>query len=329
MRATMGTVAVSLRVVGVCTLNNGGAPVDYVLGRPIWEKAHVPLGNPRRPDARSRWRAALDKDDTRAGQGTPVRGNHAQILASSSGPRAKGVLTLERVLAFGVLTWTLGIILAVFNQADQLSRTSVIGVLLLLGLLAFIAALVLIVPRVRPATTEHVLVEAAVCDPLTGLPNERYLLLRLEEEMARAHRDERPLALAVIDVNGLAVINEQHGRDSGDEVLRHVARVLESTKRASDIVARLGDDEFAVILSECTNEGAQAFVHRLTERLAKEPAGALIEGRPSHIWVGVCAGLADMWPDQEAPANFLDRARAALADDREEREHRRHLWRTA
>jgi diguanylate cyclase (GGDEF)-like protein len=237
-------------------------------------------------------------------------------------------LTLERVLAFGILTWTLGIVLAIFDQADQLSRSSVIGVLLLLGLFAFVAALVLFRPRVRPAA-EHILVEAAISDSLTGLPNERYLLLRLEEEMTRARRDERPLALAVIDINGLAVINEQHGRDSGDEVLRHVARVAESTKRASDIVARLGDDEFAVILSECTNEGGQAFVHRLTERLAREPAAAVIDGRTSHIWVGVCAGLADLWPEQESPADFLDRARNALVDAREEREHRRQLWRTA
>jgi diguanylate cyclase (GGDEF)-like protein len=231
-------------------------------------------------------------------------------------------------LAFGVLAWTLGILLALFDEANQFSRSSIISVLLLLGSLSVVVAVVLIVQRMRPAT-KHVLVEADVRDPLTGLPNERYLLLRLEEEMARSHRDERPLTLAILDVNGLAATNEQYGRDCGDEVLRHVAAVAQATKRTSDIVARLADDEFGVMLPECISEGGQAFVRRLTERLAREPARTLLNNRPSHVWVGVCAGLAEMQSEHETPASLLDRARADLAGAREERDHRRQLWRTA
>jgi diguanylate cyclase (GGDEF)-like protein len=197
-----------------------------------------------------------------------------------------------------------------------------------MGSLTFVVAVVLIVQRMRPATRD-VLVEADVRDPLTGLPNERYLLLRLEEEMARSHRDERLLTLAILDVNGLAATNEQYGRDCGDEVLRHVAAVAQATKRASDIIARLADDEFGVILPECTSEGGQAFVRRLTERLAREPARTLLNNRPSHVWVGVCTGLAEMQSEHETPASLLDRARADLAGAREERDHRRQLWRTA
>jgi diguanylate cyclase (GGDEF)-like protein len=231
-------------------------------------------------------------------------------------------------MAFGALAWALGILLAIFDQADQFSRTSIISVLLLLGILAFLVGVALILQRMRP-TTRDVLVEAEVRDPLTGLPNERYLLLRLEEEMARAHLHERLLTLAVLDINSLAAINEQYGRDCGDEALRHVAAVVQVTKRASDILARLTDDEFAVILPECTSEGGQAFVRRLTERLAREPARALLNNRPSHVWVGVCAGLADMQSEHEMPASLLDRARADLADAQEERDRRRELWRTA
>jgi GGDEF domain-containing protein len=269
----------------------------------------VPLGDPRRRDALSRWQAALERDDTsRAGPHVQAPAEQTQIQTPPAGSGERGPLTLGRVMAFGALAWTLGILLAIFDQADQFSRTSVINVLLLLGFLAFLVGLMLIVQRVRPAT-RHVLVEAEVRDPVTGLPNERYLLLRLEEETARAHRDERPLTLAVLDINGLAAINEQYGRDCGDEVLRHVAAVVQAAKRASDILARLGDDEFAVILAECTSEGGH--------------------DHPSPIWVGVCAGLAEMQSEHEASASLLERARADLADAREWRDRRRQQWQAA
>jgi diguanylate cyclase (GGDEF)-like protein len=289
----------------------------------------VPLGDPRRQDALNRWRAALERDDpSRTRQDASARANHTPIHASFPGSGERRPLTLGRLLAFGVLAWAMGILLAIFDEADQFSRTSVICVLLLLGFLAFLVGLVLAVQRMRPAT-KHILVEAEVRDPLTGLPNERYLLLRLEEEMARPYHDEHLLTLAILDINSLAAINEQYGRDCGDEVLRHVAAVVQATKRTSDILVRLADDEFAVILPECTSEGGQAFVRRLTERLAREPARTLVNSRASHIWVGVCAGLADIQSEHETPAGLLDRARADLANAREERDRRRQLWRTA
>lgn len=289
----------------------------------------MPLGDPRRQDALKRWRAALERDDTsRTGRHASARADGTQIHTSLPGSGEGRPKIFGRLLAFGVLAWTLGILLALFDEANQFSRTSVITVLLLMGSLTFVVAVVLIVHRMRPATRD-VLVEADVRDPLTGLPNERYLLLRLEEEMARSHRDERLLTLAIVDVNGLAATNEQYGRDCGDEVLRHVAAVAQATKRASDIIARLADDEFGVILPECTSEGGQAFVRRLTERLAREPARTLLNNRPSHVWVGVCTGLAEMQSEHETPASLLDRARADLAGAREERDHRRQLWRTA
>jgi len=289
----------------------------------------VPLGDPRRQDALNRWRAALERDDTsRTRQHVSARANRTQIHTSLPGSGERGPLTLGRLLAFGVLAWTMGVLLAIFGEEGQFSQSPAINFLVLLGFLTFLIGVALVAQRMRPAT-KHVLVEAEVRDPLTGLPNERYLLLRLEEEIAWAHRYERLLTLAVLDINSLAAINEQYGRDCGDEVLRHVAAVVQATKRASDILTRLADDEFAVILPECTSEGGQAFVGRLTERLAREPARTLLNNRPSHVWVGVCAGLAEVQSEHDTPASLLDRARADLVDAREERDHRRHLWRTA
>lgn len=287
------------------------------------------MSDPRRQDARSRLRAVPKRDDTSSGtHQASMPSDRTQISTPFSEHSDGGLVTVGRLLAFGVIAWALGIILAVSDRAGQFSQASAIGILLLLGCLAFLVGLALVVRRVRPPVT-HVLIEADIRDPLTSLPNERYLLLRLEEEMARARRHERPLTLAVLDVNNLAAVNEQYGRDCGDEVVRHVAAVAQETKRASDILARMDDDEFAIILPECNGEGGQAFVRRLTERLARQPVSTLLNNRPSHVWVGVCVGLAVVQSEEETPASFLDRARADLGDSREERERRRQRWRTA
>src|SRR3972149_12063593 len=250
----------------------------------------MPLGDPRRPDARSQWREALERDGgSRRGDHAP-RGGRAQVpIALPRSDPAKPLSTLGRVLAFGALSWTLGFVLAFVDQAGGFSLSFTVDLFLLLGFFAFLAGLGVIVARMRPPT-KQVLVEAEIRDVLTRLPNARYLMLRLEEEITRAHRHERALTLAVLDVNGLAAINDQYGRECGDEVLRHVATIVEETKRASDILVRLGDDEFAVVLPECSSEGGQAFLRRLADRLARGPAGPALNNRPPHRWVGVCPG---------------------------------------
>jgi diguanylate cyclase (GGDEF)-like protein len=289
----------------------------------------VPLGDPRRQDARSQWQAALQRDGrSRRSQHGPARADRAKPLLPIPESRKKSSPTLVRLLAFGVLAWGLGVLLSVIDDAGHFARTSAIGFLLVLGFLACLVGLAIIVTRLRPRT-KHVLIETEIRDTLTGLPNERYLLIRLDEEVTRALRYERPLALAVLDVNGLATVNEQYGRDCGDEVLRHVATVVQETKRASDILVRLDEDEFAIVLPECNDEGGQAFLHRLSERLAREPAIAVLNNRPSHIWVGVCAGLADVRSKDETPVSLLERARADLANARDERDRRRQRWRAA
>lgn len=289
----------------------------------------MPLGDPRRPDARSQWREALERGGTsRRGDPAPRVGRAQDPITLPRSDPDKPLSTLGRLLAFGALAWTLGFILAFVDRAGGLSLSFGVNLFLLLGFFAFLAGLGVVVARMRPPT-KQVLVEAEIRDVLTGLPNERYLLLRLEEEVTRAHRHARALTLAVLDVNGLAAINDQYGRECGDEVLRHVATIVEETKRASDILVRLGDDEFAVVLPECSSEGGQAFLRRLADRLAREPAGTVLNNRPSHVWVGVCTGLTDLQSEQETAASLVERARADLNAAREERDRRRQRWRTA
>lgn len=96
----------------------------------------------------------------------------------------------------------------------------------------------------------------AVTDPLTGLANGRRLFQELEGEIARAERHGRALALMVIDVDDLSRVNAEHGHLAGDEVIRSLARLLLASVRRSDLPARLGGEELAVILPETELDGA-------------------------------------------------------------------------
>lgn len=97
------------------------------------------------------------------------------------------------------------------------------------------------------AVTNRRLQEAALTDSLTGFPNRRYAMERIEQEWAAADRSKRPLACMVIDVDTFKGINDTHGHDVGDVVLKQVAAALKRGLRTQDVVARIGGDEFLVI----------------------------------------------------------------------------------
>ena len=96
-------------------------------------------------------------------------------------------------------------------------------------------------------------------DPLTGFFNHRYLHERLAEEVVRASRTRQPLAVMMLDLDGFKLVNDTFGHIYGDRVLSFAASLIRATLRASDVAARYGGDEFAVILPE-TDEAAAAIV---------------------------------------------------------------------
>jgi diguanylate cyclase (GGDEF)-like protein len=116
----------------------------------------------------------------------------------------------------------------------------------------------------------------ATTDYLTGLPNARSLFLRLDSELARAKRSGEPLTVLVCDLNGFKQINDRHGHLVGNQVLHAVGGALRESCREYDYVARMGGDEFVLILpaskredlririAELANIGAQAAVVGLT-----------------------------------------------------------------
>ena len=138
------------------------------------------------------------------------------------------------------------------------------------------------------AVANRRLQQAALTDPLTGLPNRRYAMERLEQEWASTSRTQRPLTCMVVDVDGFKQINDSYGRDSGDVVLRQVATVLRKEARAEDVICRLGGEEFLVI---CPDTPLGAALH-LAERLrlgvsrARTANGAITH--TTTVSIGVC-----------------------------------------
>ena len=136
--------------------------------------------------------------------------------------------------------------------------------------------------------------DLANTDALTGLPNRRYALHRFAEEWNSALREGTPIACLMIDADGFKQINDTHGHDAGDAVLRALSMQLQHSLRTDDIVCRLGGDEFLIICPGTPLEGAMKLAEAIRQAVAalRVPAGTG-EWRGS-ISVGVAARTAMM-----------------------------------
>ncbi|MFP3852793.1 MAG: diguanylate cyclase [Anaerolineales bacterium] len=125
--------------------------------------------------------------------------------------------------------------------------------------------------------------QMAVTDPLTGLYNRRKLEQVLEDELARVKRYKRRLSTIMIDVDNLKELNDELGHPAGDEVLRHMAELIRSSVRTSDVPVRVGGDEFIVILPETGIEQAL----KIAERLVDEAQSQASPGKPLFFSIGI------------------------------------------
>lgn len=130
-------------------------------------------------------------------------------------------------------------------------------------------------------------------DVLTGLPNRRALLEALPEAMGRAQRVTRPAALLFIDMDGFKAVNDTHGHEEGDELLRQFGARLAQAVRKTDMVARLAGDEFVVVLEMLADPAdAEDTARKLLERV-REP----FQLRTTEVNVGASIGVAVFAPD--------------------------------
>jgi diguanylate cyclase (GGDEF)-like protein len=109
------------------------------------------------------------------------------------------------------------------------------------------------------------LYQMAVLDPVTDMFNRRYIMQRLQEEIARCQRSGSPLTVIVFDLDSFKNINDEHGHAIGDSVLRAFGEQLKRATRGSDVVARYGGDEFLAILPDCSLEQIHYVIRRLNE----------------------------------------------------------------
>lgn len=125
----------------------------------------------------------------------------------------------------------------------------------------------------------------AETDGLTGLVNHRVFQERLRIEVKRAQRHRRPLSLALVDIDGFKLLNDTFGHQIGDDVLETVAGQLASVLRVNDIAARIGGDEFALLLPETDAHEAQVVAERARDSIRRE---TLNWGTSLTISIGIC-----------------------------------------
>jgi diguanylate cyclase (GGDEF)-like protein len=226
--------------------------------------------------ARDQWAAKIMDSRSLFGEGItgwsaqhrePVRTNHAhldprkKVVPGTPADEAEALITvplIARDSVKGVLNiYRLGEEAAWSDEEFELAKR-----------FADAAALALDNAQIR-ARLEH----QAQTDSLTGLYNHRHFHDRLRAELTRASRTHDAVAVVMLDIDDFKRVNDVHGHGAGDQVLVELAELLRTTLRVSDVVCRLGGEEFGVIMPSCDAADALQLAQRLTEELAAAEFG--------------------------------------------------------
>ena len=167
-------------------------------------------------------------------------------------------------------------------------------------------------PRGEPGSTPWLqavidgLCEVSCRDPLTGLSNRRSFELELDRELDRVARAGEPALLLMLDIDHFKHVNDRHGHAAGDAVLKSVARALEESVRPMDTVARVGGEEFAIVLPNCP----PAFGEAVAERVRRTVERGLVTVAPAEslrVTVSLGGAFAPQWVRSSA-ALWVERA---------------------
>lgn len=153
-------------------------------------------------------------------------------------------------------------------------------------------------------------VEFAITDTLTGLFNRRYLDIHLKMLMEQAEQNNKPLSICVLDIDKFKSINDTYGHDIGDEVLKEFASRVAGSIRNIDLAARMGGEEFVVVMPETPLENGSVAAERMRERIATKPF--VISKEPGLLSVTVSIGISGFQTITDTPETLFKRADSAL-----------------
>ncbi|ADJ27380.1 diguanylate cyclase [Nitrosococcus watsonii] len=141
--------------------------------------------------------------------------------------------------------------------------------------------------------------QMAMTDSLTGLPNRRYAMERMEQAWAEYERNQNPFSCLVIDLDYFKQVNDQYGHEAGDGVLREIANVFRSSARSSDIICRLGGEEFLAVCPDTASAEAFHVAERLRRAVEEHRWTSLNSTGALSISIGLATSLEEMqhWND--------------------------------
>ncbi len=166
-------------------------------------------------------------------------------------------------------------------------------------------------------------VKLATTDSLTGLTNRRVFMEELTKEAARSSRYHRNFSLLMVDIDHFKWVNDTHGHQSGDAVLRSMGGILKDQLRVVDLVARYGGEEFAILLPETDASGVKLVGDRLRRAIAQTPF-LLPDGKEIELTVSI--GIASFPLCARIPSELIKRADQALYVSKEAGRNQVHLY---
>ena len=153
-------------------------------------------------------------------------------------------------------------------------------------------------------------IEMAITDPLTGLYNRRYMESHLGALVSQAAARGKSLTALMIDIDYFKSVNDTHGHDAGDDVLREFAARIRKSIRGIDLACRLGGEEFVIVMPETDVAVAAIVAERLRRRIASEPFTTA--GGKSRLEITISIGIATLEAAEDSAATILKRADQAL-----------------
>jgi diguanylate cyclase (GGDEF)-like protein len=166
--------------------------------------------------------------------------------------------------------------------------------------------------------TEAALKQLAHTDPLTGIANRRQFFLRAQEEFVRARRFGHALSFIMVDIDGFKLINDRWGHATGDDVLKTLCTAWKQIIRQVDLLARVGGEEFAVVLTETDVKQA----HVVAEKLRQMAAEQTVTRESAAVRCTISVGVSTVTPGDATVEDSIRRADHALYQAKEQGRNR-------